>query len=332
MLVVDHNHSTRSQIRRVHEEWGYHVLGEAASAEEAKQIILKRGWPNVIIIDIMYPKLEGLSLVTAIHKRKLPVATVVMGESTDPSYIRQALRHGAIDYLVKPLCYEELRHALNQAMNVIKQHHTQHRQLHRIHLFFERLKQLSPSEILKEQSHILSDIFYLQEKLKGEIQGLLYIMSAKWEQALVEENVHVHIRLNNNHWEDMMMYFRQIAEIWIKNVKPHTRKDLPFTIKRICDYVHKNYNCPITLSNVCEQFNVSTSYFSKRFKEQTGYTFIQYVNQIRIDKAKELLLQSNRAIGEIAKKSGFPTIQYFNRTFKREVECTPNEYRQKFGM
>ncbi|NGP46789.1 helix-turn-helix domain-containing protein [Bacillaceae bacterium SIJ1] len=321
VLIADPCSFTRQHIRNSITEWGYHVIGEAASRQEAKQLIYEKGWPNVVITDIMYPELEGLSLVNDIYKRKLPMATIVIGESQKPQYIRQAMRTGAIDYLFKPLCFQEMYDALAQTMDVI-QRFQNHRQLHHIHQFFEQLWDRSPHEILKEQSRLLSEIFYLQEKCKGEKQGMLYIFSAKWEQAYCKENIPV-MRQSAcmSHREDTVIHFRRLAEQWIKHASGRNKRDTSLIIEQVCDYVHKNHYQTLTLSEVCQQFNMSASYLSKRFKEQTNCTFIQYVNRVRIEKAKEFLFQSDLFINEIAQKCGFPTIQYFNRAFKKKYSA-----------
>ena len=75
--------------------------------------------------------------------------------------------------------------------------------------------------------------------------------------------------------------------------------------------------------------NISPYYFSKVFKEECGLNFIEYLTNIRIDKAKELLEKSNLSIKEICVSCGYTDPNYFSRSFKKNVGVTPTEYKEK---
>ena len=75
--------------------------------------------------------------------------------------------------------------------------------------------------------------------------------------------------------------------------------------------------------------NISPYYFSKLFKEATGENFIEYLTNIRIDKAKELLEKSDLSMKEICAMCGYSDPNYFSRTFKKNVGLTPTEYKEK---
>jgi AraC-like DNA-binding protein len=63
------------------------------------------------------------------------------------------------------------------------------------------------------------------------------------------------------------------------------------------------------------------------FKKQTGLTFSQYRLRQRLDKARELLADSARRVSDVAFESGFESIPYFNRAFRRQFGCSPTEFR-----
>jgi AraC-like DNA-binding protein len=73
--------------------------------------------------------------------------------------------------------------------------------------------------------------------------------------------------------------------------------------------------------------NASTFYFCKRFKKHTGVNFTEYVSRVRIESAKNLLLNPNLRISEIAYEVGFQSLTHFNRVFKSVVGESPTEYR-----
>ncbi|WP_409342007.1 helix-turn-helix domain-containing protein [Paenibacillus sp. MBLB4367] len=103
-------------------------------------------------------------------------------------------------------------------------------------------------------------------------------------------------------------------------------------IRMACDYIREHYRDSFTLTEISERFGMSASYFSTQFKRTTGCSFIEYVNAIRIGKAKELLMRHNVMVYEVAHEVGFATVQYFNKIFKNAVRMTPGEFRKKLGV
>ena len=80
------------------------------------------------------------------------------------------------------------------------------------------------------------------------------------------------------------------------------------------------------LDDVSSQVNISPYYFSKIFKEETGENFIEYLTRVRIDKAKELLVDANVSVKEAGIQSGYSDPNYFSRIFKMQMDMTPSEY------
>ena len=93
------------------------------------------------------------------------------------------------------------------------------------------------------------------------------------------------------------------------------------------DYIQKHYMEPnLSLNDICSYLNISTSYFSTIFKDMTGGTFLEYLINIRMEKAKELLKNTTLKNYEIAEKVGFSDPHYFGISFKKMTGKTPTEY------
>ncbi|MHB8128188.1 MAG: helix-turn-helix domain-containing protein, partial [Mobilitalea sp.] len=75
--------------------------------------------------------------------------------------------------------------------------------------------------------------------------------------------------------------------------------------------------------------DISPYYFSKLFKEETGENFIEYLTNIRIEKAKKLLQNRDVSIKNICVDTGYSDPNYFSRIFKKQVGVTPTEYRER---
>lgn len=100
-------------------------------------------------------------------------------------------------------------------------------------------------------------------------------------------------------------------------------------IEYVLGYIHENFMLNLTLEEVSKQCNYSISHFSKKFKSVTGKTFIEYLNDVRLNYAVNILSNSNVRITELAYDCGFGSVRSFNREFKKKYGCSPNEYKKK---
>lgn len=96
------------------------------------------------------------------------------------------------------------------------------------------------------------------------------------------------------------------------------------------EFIDKNYHRPITLEEVAERIGISSYYLSRLFRERFQVTFIDYLKNTRMQKAKELLLDGTMPLKEIALNIGYKDPNYFSRFFKKEVGMNPREYRNKY--
>jgi two-component system, response regulator YesN len=98
---------------------------------------------------------------------------------------------------------------------------------------------------------------------------------------------------------------------------------------RALDYIHAHFDKDLSMAVVSNHVSLHYSYFSERFKEHTGESFLNYLKKIRIQKAKELLERSDERVYEIGKLVGFVSPKHFNRVFRELEGISPMEFRQK---
>lgn len=101
------------------------------------------------------------------------------------------------------------------------------------------------------------------------------------------------------------------------------------SIRKAKGYIHLNYERDITLSEVADYVGYSSSHFSKIFKEETGCSFRTYLNRLRVEKSKSLLLDTEASIAEICTACGFVDQSYFGKVFKNIAGVTPDKYRKQ---
>tara|TARA_R110002049_G_scaffold116643_1_gene269356 strand:+ start:871 stop:1755 length:885 start_codon:yes stop_codon:yes gene_type:complete len=98
----------------------------------------------------------------------------------------------------------------------------------------------------------------------------------------------------------------------------------------VYDYVMKNFKTKISLDEIANMLNMTTTSFCRYFKPRANKTFTRFVNDIRIGHARKLLLEDNLNISQISYECGFNALSNFNRQFKSITGKSPNEYRNLF--
>lgn len=99
-------------------------------------------------------------------------------------------------------------------------------------------------------------------------------------------------------------------------------------IRPAIEYMNENFAEAVTVDILAEAAHLSKSYFMNRFKEAAGVGAIEYLSQLRIKKACEILSKTDKTAAETAFECGFRNLSNFNRQFRKIVGCTPKEYRK----
>ncbi len=97
---------------------------------------------------------------------------------------------------------------------------------------------------------------------------------------------------------------------------------------KVMRYLHNNYHRRLSLKDIARESNQSVSNLCRTFKEGTGVTVLEYLQNLRITMAKRLIEKTNYSIATVAKLIGMEDESYFSRIFKREVGTSPNRYRK----
>ena len=102
-------------------------------------------------------------------------------------------------------------------------------------------------------------------------------------------------------------------------------------VYKAVEYIKDNYRRKITVDELAALTYVNKSYLGTIFKKETGSTIPQYINEVRVEKSKLLLLEENLSIVEIASLCGFEGQSYFTKVFREIVGMTPKKYREERG-
>lgn len=160
------------------------------------------------------------------------------------------------------------------------------------------------------QRYVENLIFAVMEEMKKRHTNYEFIIKAKLAELIV-------FALRCKKGEN--------ATYQVEIVKTQKHKK----IHEIAQYIHENYSSKLSLEDLSKHFYVSKCYLSRIFKEVTGFTVNEYINIVRITKAKDLLEDSKHSITEVSEMVGYDSITYFEKVFKKYIEKSPLKYRKK---
>lgn len=336
VLVAEDEHWIRSGIVEMVDRigGGFKVTGEAGDGAEAWNLIQEL-CPTVLITDIMMPKLDGLSLLKQIDEIKFPIVSIIVSGYDNFSYAQQGIRYGVSEYLLKPVREEALKEALERSLQRLELLHPAHDQLMRIQEFIERIPSMDTQQVMTEQAQLVSAIQKNRSSHPSTKLGLLRMLAGKLNDLL--EYTYPELERSApaaEHTEEALKrHVQQLVEQWCQfGQQQQHKRSFRLVMKKACDYAEQKYMQEISLTQIADYVGLSVSHFSALFKQHAGDSFVNYLNRVRIDKAKQLLLEPDLKIYQVADMVGFSSMPYFNRVFKNVTGLSPNEYRKGMGI
>lgn len=179
----------------------------------------------------------------------------------------------------------------------------------------------STSAILpKNIQNISIEILYTIIKAAREKKPQLNVLSGfKWDPYTLIASIDSKAQL-------VSLVKKSVLDI-LNTVREHHGSYSPL-IKRTIDYIESNYASDISLKMLSVAFKVNSTYLGQLFKKETGEMFSSFLTNIRIEKARQLLVESNLNANEIALKVGYTNPNYFYYSFKKQTGKFPTDYRR----
>jgi len=160
----------------------------------------------------------------------------------------------------------------------------------------------------------------------------------EWNQFFIKHEVMTYIKKFMAEYQERIIGYKDILDalseiichalvreiIGAKNEKSFSSDN--FEIENVIEYMHQHFDNKITVEDLAKKTNMSKSHFIRVFKKVTGLSPMDYLINIRIEKAKKLLTAGNKNISEISLLCGFNSISHFSSTFSKHVGISPSKY------
>lgn len=184
--------------------------------------------------------------------------------------------------------------------------------------FFHWMEENNAGNIMSIRLKILEFALYA-EYIAYQKGGMTYHFTARQE--------YLPTIMNTDNIDSLREWFLEKIMGACQNVVGKREEKSNSIIEMAEEYIKENFHKDVSLDEVSKIVNISPYYFSKIFKERTGKNFIEYLTNIRMEKAKELLSTTEYSMKEICCMCGYSDPNYFSRSFKKNVGVTPTEYK-----
>ncbi|TCZ73214.1 response regulator [Paenibacillus albiflavus] len=384
ILVVDDEKVIREGMKRTIRQSFPHMNTYTAGSVQEAITILRSCHIHVVFLDILMPGMTGLELMEKMRKSNLNTKWIVISAHSDFTFAQQALRLGAIDYILKPIGKSKLNEiiaaieyelsneeprASDTSMLDFNLKYLREAVFQRLahgldigRFDISKLEESFPHFLLmlirlkdKEKDvtinhfiieNVLTEI--IEEQAKGFVVSfdpfsLLGVVSIQDGQSMrgIELKVRQHLD----------RYLKVAYQVQVSDML-NQFKSIPFEISKLqkgeshvafilnknedqidiaVQYIKNNFRENLSLEKVASIVYLSPIYFSQLFKLKTGTGYKDYVIQLRLEQAKQLLAnsQSKISITEIAEYVGYQDIRHFTQVFRKKYQLTPSQFRTR---
>ncbi len=221
---------------------------------------------------------------------------------------------------IKDLEKDKINHYTNAILNSIKSS-SKDAYCDFILKYFNLIKNCSYDKIVKLFFQLANSILHLPEELQSSHTGSM---------EFDIRDVYAKIRSFES-YEDLFNWFEELfhkTETIISNIKNKKNPDL---IEQVLKYINENYKeSNISANSIADKLSITPQYFSKIFNEYAGVSFPDYINNIRLEKAKALILSNEKLnIGSIYEMVGYNNRSYFTSSFTKKYGISPGRFRSE---
>ena len=172
---------------------------------------------------------------------------------------------------------------------------------------------------IREEKDLLVDI-YLKIKEK------LMILFSQTEIPFMANSEAISFIMNSHYLHEIVLFLTEQFDMVMTSIGYSSRDSI---IDDVIYYIEHNYQSNITLENIAPLFGYNSSYLGKIFSKKLGTNFNSYLDNVRVDHAKEILLGTKIQVYKVAEMVGYKNVDYFHIKFKKNTGISPAEYRKQ---
>ena len=325
----------------------YEVVGAAYDGIQGLEVIRSEK-PDVVITDIRIPGLDGLSVIEAAKEECPDTYFIVISGYSEFVYAQRALTLGVKDYIDKPVTADKLKNALTRIEDEwAKTRHEDNRKAQANREKFQELERTFESSvkcitdcdaaafrvrIAGRQSDACTELYpdaarsFRQGSFNKHLCVLSDVLIESQKQVERGSLVSFQEMVKCQSIEEVQAYGESVLSDISKHLTADQTGSKHRVILELLTYLDEHYDQDIGLSELADRAGMSTAYLSVLFKTEVGTSYVKYLTDLRIKKAKKLL-QDGYKVNEVSEMVGYNNYRYFCDIFKKHEGMTPNEYK-----
>lgn len=344
LVVIDDEYIVVRGIEAIikREKLNCEIIGAAYNGLEALQL-LEETKPDIVITDIRIPKMDGLSLIEEAKEFLPDTYFIIISGFKEFEYAKRALSMGVKSYIEKPVTIEKVKEAFawiereelkKKAVGMMEDHELRRKELDQY--TDEMLNSIitNDADLLKNQFDKLMTILraYFPEinQFRRECLQVLCVLSEFYKEKERGDNWCSGISFNEikskKTYREIEGYADKIIEKIVGSLETQNCSAKHRDIKQLLEYIGSHFFQDIGLNELATIVDLNPAYLSILFKEEVGMSYIKYLTNLRIKKAKEYLL-SDYKVTQVSEMVGYNNYRHFCDIFKKYVGQSPNEYK-----
>ncbi len=333
VMIADDDYYVRMGLSTLiaWEKLGAEVVCLASNGVELVEALEKER-AELLILDIRMPLMDGLEVAKYVHDNMPSVQVVLLSAFSEFEYAHKALSLGVQNYILKPINQEKINKLSNIVRDVAQEVELTKTISEGIHngFFKERLGEY----LRNEDPGLLDKILYISEQYKNLdvyrefgthiLETLNAITDSCGDSAELRSQF-----VSCNTIRDMKEFLYRECMKHIKNSADLGYGKNEKLVQRVSVYVRERLSdSELNVQSVAERFELVPDYLSRLFRQQMGVSLQEFIIDVRLKNATDLLKNSDLTIMQISKSSGYENTQHFVKLFKKRYSVTPTQYRQ----
>ena len=342
LVVIDDEYIVVEGIKAMiaRQKLGCEVVGCAYDGIRGLEIVREQK-PDLVITDIRIPGLDGLSLIETAKDFCPNTIFVVISGYAEFEYARRALSLGVKDYIEKPISIHKLKEVFGRVEKEYLQKEKLNRSIleeyseldHTIDACMIHMSNGETSDFHHSSKEVLIRLkvmYPVFSEYKKEVYKFLCVLSdiiTEQNASVDREQLVLYQKMERKGtFKDCDEYANWVLSQIAKFIEADKTGSNHRLILELLDYIQEHYDKDIGLNELADRVKLNPAYLSVLFKEEVGTSYVKYLTELRMKRAKEFLQQGLKE-NEVSTKVGYNNYRYFCDIFKKHVGQTPNEYK-----
>ena len=352
VMIVDDERIAREGLKDL-VDWislDMEIVATAVNGREALEY-LENNHVDILLTDIKMPQMDGLELLRELSHHETMPTSIVFSGFNEFQYAQKAIQYGVVSYLLKPIRMDELMEALRKAAqrHVSDVHHaTDAEEVERFHKNARQEARRITEEMgkaicsgdeedvrdLLDDLHALFDAgAYSVEMRRRYCFKCIYELSRTVERfsgdmLFLESTERMALLAVAKNAQELHHAFVQCVDDLCEQIHTVRRSGRWRIISDALFIIQEQYAQPtMGMAWLAQKLDLTPNYLSSLFSKEMGKTFSEYLEDYRMERARQLLKNTQMKVYEVASAVGYTDPKYFAKVFKQQCGKTPQEYR-----